>query len=76
LHATPWTVAHLTFADGSHGIFSPTAIDLTFTENGQVVGTEHVSKHAKAGQVTCTVSGTAGPVSLSGTVTGKITRTH
>ncbi len=71
--ATTWTAAHLTFASGGRGVFSTTARDLTFSSGGQVVGTEQVSKHAKRNAVTCHIEATVGDITLSGTVTGKMT---
>jgi len=71
---TTWNVAHLTFDDGSHGIFSPTTFDLTFSFDGQSMQ-QQASKHPKAGQVTCSISAVQGDFSLSGTVTGTITVT-
>ena len=71
---TTWNVAHLTFANGSHGIFSPTEFDLTFTFDGQSM-TQQVAKQPKAGQVTCSIAASQGDFSLSGMVTGEITTT-
>jgi len=68
-----WSAAQLTFADGSHGVFTPTALDLTISVNGQVVGTQVQSKHPKRNSVTCTIAATTPDgASLAGTVTGKI----
>ena len=74
---TAWSAAHLTFADGSRGIFTPTALDVTVTVNGQVVDTQQVTKHPKRGQVNCTISADLGEgATLAGTVTGKIVHQH
>src|SRR4029077_7687589 len=74
--ATNWAAAHLPFTGGGKGIFTPTAIDLTFTSGGQVVGTEQASKHAKKNPVTCTIDATVGDTTLHGTVTGKMVIKH
>ena len=69
-----WSAAQLKFADGSRGVFTPTALDLTITVDGQVVGTQVQHKHPKRNSVTCTIAATTPDgASLSGTVIGKMT---
>jgi hypothetical protein len=71
--APNWSVAHLTLASGQRGIFSATSLDLTFTVDGQVVGTDVRSKHAKRGAVTCSIEAVLPDGTLAGTVVGKMT---
>ncbi len=68
---TTWNVAHLTFSSGGSGIFEPTALDLTFTFDGQSQ-TAHVTKGSAPGSVTCSISAAQDGLTLSGSVTGNI----
>jgi hypothetical protein len=71
---TTWTSAHLTFADGSTGIFVPTALDLmVMSPQGPVA--EDFTKGNAPGSVTCSITAPLQPpFFLTGTVTGNIIR--
>lgn len=76
-NATAWNVAHLTLESGGSAIFVPATLDLTFSYNGELVGTEQATKSSHTSATdTCMISATesvpGGSVTLSGTVTGKI----
>jgi hypothetical protein len=71
--AATWNAAHLTFADGSTAVFQPRAFDLTFTFDGQSM--HQVASKNGPGSTVCSISASQGGFSLSGTVTGKVTRT-
>jgi hypothetical protein len=68
---TTWEMAHLTFSSGGSGIFVPTAIDITFTVNGQSQ-TVQATKGSAPGSVTCSISAAQDGFTLSGSVTGNI----
>jgi hypothetical protein len=68
---TTWTAAHLTFASGERGIFISTALDLTFTFDGQSFS-DHFTKGSAPGSVTCSIFAEMGDATLSGTVTGTV----
>jgi len=70
---TTWNAAHLTFADGRTAVFQPSALDLTFSFDGQSM-TEVASKHGP-GSTMCSISASQDGFSLSGTVTGKVSFT-
>ena len=74
-NGTAWNVAFLTStASGTRALFHPSSFDLTFTSPA---GTFHedVAKAKGPGPVSCTIASMLAPgVTLSGTVTGTLTR--
>jgi hypothetical protein len=63
-----WDSAHLTFTDGSKGIFVSTMTDLSV--NGMAQGPQ--TKGSAVGSVTCSIVATQPGFMLTGTVTGNI----
>jgi hypothetical protein len=67
---TTWTSAHLTFTSGARGIFIPTALDLTFSFDGQTF-TDHFTKGSAPASVTCSIFAQMDGATLSGSVSGR-----